>query len=396
MKPPWDSKYIKISFHVVVTILAVYLLYLGVNVIGYAVVNFAEVKAYVGSGIARVFSILSVVIIAFVIAYLIDPLVTFYQNEIDRINKSKSTSRAMGTSLAYLTLVLILSAAIIIIIIKTSYGKSDSGFIETLVESISRMRNDLSEFYAEMVVKFNKWGIAEFFADIAENIVDKLLGFIIDVPRDIAGILTSAGSGIANFMLALVIAFYFQKDKIKIKSSIEKTFKTFVPGKIAVKILNFLTEVNEIFEGYIRGQLTDAVIMGALFSVALSIIGVKFGVIIGIFSGFTNIVPYFGAFFAFILSVGVAFLSGSPMKALYTAIAMLVLQQIDATFIVPRVVGQKVKLSPVLVLISITIGGRLFGILGLIFAVPVCAIIKISLGRYMDKKTAKKIAADVE
>lgn len=141
-------------------------------------------------------------------------------------------------------------------------------------------------------------------------------------------------------------------------------------------------DIHGVFFGYIRGQLTDAFIMSLLISSFFVIFRIKFAVLIGVISGFSNIIPYFGAITGFCLAVFSALLSGEPIKAVYAAVIMVGLQQIDSVFIVPKIVGEKVELSPPAVIVALAVGGKLFGILGMIFAVPFCGILKIILKNY--------------
>lgn len=137
--------------------------------------------------------------------------------------------------------------------------------------------------------------------------------------------------------------------------------------------------------------MTDAAIMATLISVSFSVAGIPYPVIIGVISGFSNLIPYVGAIVAFILSVTMGLLSGTPMKALYAAIIVILLQQLDTVYIVPKVVGRSVKLHPVLVLLSIYVFGSIWGLWGMVFAVPVTAVIKLLLTRlYVSKKKAPR------
>jgi predicted PurR-regulated permease PerM len=125
-------------------------------------------------------------------------------------------------------------------------------------------------------------------------------------------------------------------------------------------------------------------------------VGVNFAVLIGMFSGLANLIPYFGAFVGFILSVFVALLSGDVTQAVYAGIIVIVLQQIDGIFIQPKIVGEKVELSPVLVLLSLSVFGSMFGLPGMIFAVPLCAIFKIFLTRFMTRYKKSKLEKERE
>ena len=135
--------------------------------------------------------------------------------------------------------------------------------------------------------------------------------------------------------------------------------------------------------------------MSSLVSVSFLIIGIDYPLIIGIVSGFSNLIPYIGAIAAFFLGVGVAFISGEPAKALYAAAAIILLQQLDSAVIVPKLVGNKVKLHPVLVILSLSVFGSVFGIWGMVFAVPVTALIKIVFSRIYKAKR-NRLTKDLE
>ena len=142
-------------------------------------------------------------------------------------------------------------------------------------------------------------------------------------------------------------------------------------------------DVDHILAGYIRGEVIDAIIIVILTSGALLVIQLDFAIIIGIISGIFNLIPYFGPIVGFVLAIIIGLLDTNPMKALYGAIAILIIQQIDGWFIVPKVVGDCVKLHPILVLLAILIGGNLFGLIGMLIAVPVAAFIRLLLIRML-------------
>ncbi|MBQ2879563.1 MAG: AI-2E family transporter, partial [Anaerotignum sp.] len=140
------------------------------------------------------------------------------------------------------------------------------------------------------------------------------------------------------------------------------------------------------FSGYLSGQVLDAAIMSALFSIAFLIVRLPHGILLGLVSGFSNIIPYFGAVTAFVLAVMAGLFSGTPIKAVYASVFILLLQQIDSLYIVPKVVGKRLELHPVLVLLSLAVFGRMFGFWGLVFAVPLGALFKMLLLWLYDRK----------
>lgn len=145
-----------------------------------------------------------------------------------------------------------------------------------------------------------------------------------------------------------------------------------------------MIEMDNSLGSFIRGQLLISAIVGVLIAVGLSIIGVDFALIIGLIAGIFNIVPYFGPVIGAIPAVISALLK-SPLSAVYVVILFIVVNQVESSIISPNILGEHVGLHPVTVIFCIISGGYLFGILGVILAVPVTSIIKVTL-RYIHNK----------
>ena len=117
---------------------------------------------------------------------------------------------------------------------------------------------------------------------------------------------------------------------------------------------------------------------------------VKYGLLLGFLIGLFNVIPYFGAIVAVIIAVIITIFTGGFMQALWLAIVVIILQQIDANIINPRILGTSLNLSPILVIFAVTIGGAYFGVIGMFLGVPVCALLKIILIDIIDAKNAEK------
>lgn len=140
----------------------------------------------------------------------------------------------------------------------------------------------------------------------------------------------------------------------------------------------YLKDVDKTFGSYLRGQLLVALCVGGLSTIALLVLGVPYAFLLGIFIGATNFIPYFGAFIGAIPAVGSALLV-SPSLALFTAISIFVTQQIEGNVLSPLIVGKTVHLHPILIILALLIGVEVGGIVGLLVAVPVTAIAKVTL-----------------
>ena len=122
----------------------------------------------------------------------------------------------------------------------------------------------------------------------------------------------------------------------------------------------------------------------------MSIMGIKYAPLLGFFIGLFNMIPYVGAIIAVAISALITLITGGISQTIWMLIVVIILQQIDANIINPNIIGQSLKISPLLVIFAITIGGAYFGILGMFLAVPVIAVIKILIEDFIDWKLAKK------
>ncbi len=380
MKLPWDRNYLKISFHVVITVIAVFAAVM-------LMLRLRTITGAVANALGYIADIFSPLIIAVVTAFLFDPLVIFYQKRFGKKQPNKEfKTRKIGTILAYITVFGILGAVITMSV--KSLGEKDIGEFSTAlngyIEEISQTLFSIQDHLSEMGVlgSINNF-INTLIVNVTRGAKVMVIGF--------ASSVSSIGGITVNLVIGLVIAFYFLMEKDWMLYRVKDTAMVFMPEKIREPVGNFFSDVNRVFKGYVAGQVTDALIMAFLIIISFKAAGIKYAVIIGLISGFSNLIPYVGAIVAFILSVAVGLLSGTPAKAVYAAVIVIVLQQVDSMIIVPKVVGKSVQLHPVLVILSLSVFGGIFGIWGMVVAVPVASLIKINVDRcYEKRKIAEK------
>ena len=392
MKLPWDKEYLKISFHVIVTIVTIYVLSILIK-------NIYKLNDIANEWISFITTILSPLIIALVFSYVVNPIVEFFQDKTESLfenipflNKKQQDPRfkvrTRGTIFTYILIFFAIG-----LVLKILVSKIGSADINMFANMITASVQEFSDLITMIYVKLEEMGVLQNVnGSSAQQWITKGTNAITNYVMGFANSFSKVGSGVLNTFIGLTIAFYLLAEKERILYYCNDAIDVFFNSNISKTIKGVFTDMNNTFSGYIRGQVTDAIIMATLISISFSIAGIKYGIVIGIISGFSNLIPYVGAIVAFILSVGVGLLSGTPIKALYAAIIVLVLQQIDSIFIVPRVVGKSVELHPVLVLLSLSIFGSLFGILGMVVAVPVTALIKIFISRWYIKKREEKFS----
>lgn len=402
MKLPWDKDYLKISFHVIFTLAAV----LGLWVV---LKNISPIVKTILDTFGYIFSALSPLWIGLITAYLLEPLAEYFQKKYEiivennhtKINslkkklglkntkkeQSRYKTRTAGATISYIMIVVII--IILGFFVSSSIGSSGSeSNIDNIINQFTQTLNSFTTFLNKAQVKLQDLGVFEHL-DLRkplDEIINMITSFTQNLGNQAVALISKTGGYVVNFTIGLVIAFYFIKDKCMFIDKLKEFSSVLIPKKINLKIRTALSDIDAIFSGYIRGQLTDAAIMAVLITLVLSIIGIDFAVLVGIVSGFSNVIPYVGAFVGVGLAIIIGLLSGTPWKALASLIALVILQQIDGAFIVPKVVGNKVDLHPILVLLALAVGGTVFGITGMILAVPVTAILKIFLLRYMQRR----------
>lgn len=381
MRLPWNKKYLVISFHVIFTV--------GILVVmGMFLFKLSEAKNVIIQTVRGILAVFAPLLWAVFFSILLEPVTgffqKFYESRLTAIRRSKIKNRKVGTSAAYFTVLIILFlggtwAA-------KSFGTADlNGLAEHLSAFVQKMGDMLVLLnlkLAELGILQNVEGILSAWTENAALWIQvKISGCTAYIPR--------IGSRLVDIAIGLAVAFYFLMEKRKIFDFCTQASLLFFGEKTTRRIRRIIQEVDNVVTGYLGGQMMDAGIMAVLFSIAFTIVGLPYGVALGLISGFSNLIPYFGAIMAFVLAVLAGFISGESIRALYASILILILQQIDGVFIVPRVVGKKVELHPVLVLLSLAVFGRLLGFWGLLIAVPLGALLKNFFFWLMNKKDEK-------
>jgi len=184
---------------------------------------------------------------------------------------------------------------------------------------------------------------------------------------------------IFDLTVAMVISYYVIKDAGKFR---DYTL-SILPTRWRSRLVSIGKEINQIMEGFIQGQLLTAFIVGILETMGLMLVKVKYPLALGMVGGLANIIPYFGPYIGAIPALAVA-LTISPMKALWTVVVFVVVQQVDNSFISPKMIEGKLGLHPVATIFAVLVGGEFFGILGMLLAVPVMAIIRVLINKVVE------------
>lgn len=382
MRLPWNRKYLEIGFHVILTAGVLVLL-------GAVVFHLSAAKNVILETARHVLAVFAPFFWSVGIAVVLEPLTTFwqrvYEKQLSDKQKMRVKNRRVGTGITYLLVFGVI--AVLLYGIVHGLGTAD---LESLAEQAGDFTRQAGDWLVLFQLKLAEYGLLQNAEGILTTAVTEISTAIENGVLRAASILPEAGGQILNAAIGFAAAFYFLSEKENVQFFLGQVGNVFLGQRRTGKIAGFFTEVYQVVIGYLCGQLLDAAIMGALFAVTFWFIGIPYGVIIGIFSGFSNLIPYFGAAVAFLLAVLSGLFSTDPMRAVYAAIVILLLQQLDSAVIVPRVVGSRVELHPVLVLLSLAVFGGFFGFWGLLFAVPLGALLKNFFFRLYEEKAIKQ------
>ena len=195
---------------------------------------------------------------------------------------------------------------------------------------------------------------------------------------------------IFDAFVTFIVSIYLLVERSEIKEFIVKVSNALFDKKVNKSLAKYYNKTNHIFFAFITSQILDAFIVGITISIVMSWMGIKYAPLLGFIIGLFNIIPYFGAIVAVILSVIITIFTGGIGQAIWLAIIITALQQIDANIINPRILGNSLNLSPILVIFSVTVGGAYFGVLGMFLGVPVAAILKAVIEEMLEAKLEKK------
>lgn len=344
-------------------------IHIGKKQIFYFVLFFLAVLVLIGLYTVRGFllQLVAPFLAAFAIAYILNPAVTLMDK--------KGIKRPYGILLIY--------AGIVGIFVILSVGffpritREMGRLIEVLPQYVENTYESFQAFYDRNFhrVAFlpeNLENIGEMFDLNMDRFQEMFTGAFGSITRTFQGFFTR----VINVILTPIIAFYFLKDRERFKKGIMNV----IPQGGRQQALLIGHDMNTALGGFVRGQLLVALFVGTLTTIALLILQVEFAVLVGMIAGVFNIIPYLGPFIGIIPAVFFALLDG-PIKALWVIGVFTAIQQIESGIVTPRVVGKRVGFHPVFVMLSLMIGGRVFGILGMLIAVPTAVTLHV-LGKH--------------
>lgn len=350
------------------------------------------------SFISTFFSLISPFIVGLAIVYLLNPIV----NQIEKIlykslgiifkkKKDRMSFRGLSVLITYLIVAgcIFLILSVIISSVANEIKLADTDSLKNIALSLL---SSGKEFIKGIASKLEQFGIKS--ANISEY-QQKLLDWINSSTTDIAtgafSFVSNVGNAISKFLIAMVLSIYVLIDLDNLKKYWQKAAAALLRNRSYGALSTFLKDADDCFSGYIKGQFLDACVMAVLVSVGLSIVNVKYSVLIGILTGIGNLIPYVGPIFAYGGTILACVVDGDFKKMLIGLIVVLVIQGLDGNFINPKLLSNSISVNPILVIIALLIGASTGGLMGMLVAVPVAALVKKEFDRFIAWREAKKL-----
>ena len=271
-----------------------------------------------------------------------------------------------------------------------------------ITKNVIELANKLPNFYTS-AIEFLKtlpedtfWSnlnITEIVKSIEEfNISEVIIDWVSleNIGNYVKGIV-GATNVVFDLFVMIVISVYILLERKDIKNFISNFMKAVCEDGTYQKWINLYERTNNIFYKYISSQILDGFIVGILTSIVMNIMGIEYATLLGIMIGLFNVIPYFGAIAAVIIAAVITIFTGGFTTALWMTIVVIIVQQIDANIINPRILGNSLNVSPILVIFSTKLGGAYFGVLGMFLGVPIAALIKIFVLDFVNQRNEVKV-----
>lgn len=380
-----NRKYMQISLYVIITAMIIYILSLIAK-------SAPAIIIYIMAKVSWLLRVIRPVILGFVFAYLMDPFVSFFEEKFRKLKLFKRVKRPR--TWAAILSVFIFFIAIVGLVSLLIFSVTDQlrlANFDDVIRLAEGYMKSLESFYNSILQNMEKLDIQsiqleQYVQDTLTVVLNALKGFA----ESTVNTITNISEYLTTIIFGFIIGFYFIIDGRMFTLYLKKTFNALFSNNANKRFSIILTDLDYAFSGYVRGQLVDAFVMMVLISLTLSITGVKFALVIGIFAGIGNLIPYFGPIVAYFSTAIVCLINGEMQKLVISIIILIVIQFIDGNFIGPKLLSRSIKIHPLIIIVSLIFGSAIGGFLGMLLAVPVGAYLKLVFVRYIENRTMKK------
>lgn len=331
------------------------------------------------------FDVINPIIVAFVIAYLLDSIVKFFMNKF-------KLKRGYSILLAYICVLLLI--ALLFALLVPSLIENFNAVVSFLIDGNINIESMIEGLKGDSDNKIIN-ELVDFIQNSSGNVqeeINKAVGYIASY---VVGFVKSFGMGIFSTMTSFIISIYMLIEKDDIIARIKRFVFAYFEKRKANRFSYIVSMANTTFKSYLNGKILDAFIVGLITITLFTIFKVPYAPLMGSLIGLFNIIPYFGPIIGSVPVVIVSFFV-EPSKALTALIIIIIVQQIDGNYIDPKIVSSNVGVSPFWVLAAVTVGGSVAGPVGMITGVPTLVLIKTLIEESVDLKLKEKDMGNFE
>lgn len=339
----------------------------------WAIYNHKLLFKYIG----ELYSLISPFVIGLCIAYVVNVIMRPIERLwLKLLSKCKGKwVEKMKRPICLLLSILLVIGIILAVIFIIMPELSDS--VSSLVSMVPSYVSEVESWWEALALRLDKYGVElpQFSFD-----TDKFIQILKDggtaVLNTTLSATTSIVTAVINIVLALAFSIYVLAQKETLKRQSKKVLAKLMKPEKMQKLLDMLDRINRTFTNFITGQLTEAVIIGVLCFIGMSIFRMPYAPAISVLVGFTALIPVFGAFIGTAIGAFLILLV-KPIQAVWFVVFIIVLQQFEGNLIYPKVVGKSVGLPGIWVLVAVTIGGNAMGVVGMLISVPLCSVLYV-------------------
>lgn len=339
----------------------------------------------IGEWVAELIKVIKPFLMAILLAYLLyipaRKIEALYRK--NKVLSKKARGLSVATTYILAILIIALLIKILVPMLSDSIGELASnlpGYYESAIKYIEELPEDnilKTEAVQNAIKKLQQIDIAKLLdLDNLAMYLEKVIGI---------------ANGIFSAFVTIVVSIYILLERAEIVNFVKRLNRSIFTEKKCQAIDRYFEKGNDIFFKYISGQIIDAIIVAIIMSVALTIMKVKYAVLLGFLIGVFNLIPYFGAIIAVIVACVITIFTGGFVQAIWVAVVLIIIQQIDANIINPKILRDALEISKILIIFAVTVGGAYFGVLGMFLGVPAIAVIKMMLDDYIERNEKQKV-----
>ncbi len=342
--------------------------------------------------VSEFFSIIAPILYAILLAYLLYQPIKYIDKFLyNCFNSKKDKIKKYNKLIRFISVLIMLGVVVILLILVYNF------LIPPMLRSINEIIHSLPEFQAqlrtwtnELVQQLNSKNInVQNTGHLSGDIIDKVGVVAQGVLNTVFSLFSNLSSIVLDTVVTIILTVYFLIDRERLIYQLRRIRDVLFSPRIGRGISIFIHDLDDIVGGFLVGEVLDSIIVGIVSALLLLLIRHPFAILIGAIAGVTNIIPYVGPIIGAALAFFFGIFTSIPL-GIAGAVLLLLYQQIDGNFVQPKIVGDKIGLSPVWVLIAVLIGGSYFGALGMILSMPFAGILRIYFNRYSDYKRLKE------